>query len=120
MERVINLKQRKRRKPMIILVLVIMTLGTALWGGITFNQYYNNPELIGTWTSLETGKEVEFTEKGKVKVDKVKTGEYIVQSPDSLTYSIGGHTFEMIYIIDKRQLVWGLLGEEETFERKGL
>ena len=75
--------------------------------------------MIGKWISQETDKEVEFTVDGMVNVEGVKTGEYVIKSPDLLIYNIENHTFEMHYKIENRNLVWGLVGEEEKFDRKG-
>ena len=119
----INLNQQKNRKykvSVLTIALIVVIVGGLLWGGLDYNKRYNTPSLTGKWISQETGKEVGFTEDGDVMVEGVKTGAYIIKAPDVIIYDIEGHTFEMNYKIKQRSLVWGLSGEEEHFERKGL
>ncbi len=104
----------------------MILIGLIILGGIimgisnAFLGQYNNPTIIGEWTSQETGKVVEFTRNGMVNVDGVKIGDYTVGSPKHITYEIEGHIFEMDYTIADRKLSWGLPGEQEIFDRKGM
>ncbi|NLI90486.1 MAG: hypothetical protein GX366_08825 [Epulopiscium sp.] len=107
---------REYRKILIVAVLVII-ISTLI---ILSYKYYNNPSLIGKWKSLETGIVVEFTEEGIVKVNSVDTGDYTLNSSDLMVYVVEGHEFNMIYKIEGRNLIWGLEGQEERFERNGL
>ena len=111
------MKSRKRKKIrllVILTILVIVGIGTANLA----NNYYNNNSLVGHWVSEETGKTVTFTEDGRVEVDKIKTGDYIISSVGSMVYIIEDHTFDMSYQVDGRNLIWGI-DEEEKFKRKG-
>lgn len=97
-----------------------MILGVMVWAAISINEPYSNPPLTGKWISLETGKTVEFTEEGFVNVDQIQTGDYSIKEPNTMIYDVDGYSFEMYYDIKERNLTWGLIGEEEYFERKGL
>lgn len=118
-----NKRQIKLQKPL-GLVKVLTSLSVILIIGIGIiisgNNYYDNLSIIGKWRSKETGIKVEFTDHGIVKVNNVKTGKYIINSPDSMVYQIDGHDFEMNYQVDGRNLVWGLVDESEKFARNGL
>ncbi len=116
-----NVKRHKSKIfIMTITTILIIIVGMVIKKGMEFYKIYNNPSMIGKWTSLETGIEVEFTEEGIVNVEGVQTGAYIIKPPNLLVYDIEGYTFEMNYKINQRSLTWGLPGEEENFERKGI
>lgn len=104
-------------KPVIAL-LILLVIGTGLIIGV--KNYYDNISIIGKWTSLVTGAVVEFEENGIVKVNNVETGDYVISSPELMIYNIEGHSFEMNYKVEGRELIWGLVGEGEKFERNGL
>ncbi|HHX59915.1 MAG TPA: hypothetical protein GX707_04125 [Epulopiscium sp.] len=120
MEMKMNPKQKKSNISIIITSIFIIIIGIVVREGISFNKTYNNPSMIGQWLSQQTGKVVEFTDVGIVNVDQIKAGEYSIKSENLLVYTIEGHTFEMNYKIEKRNLTWGLAGEEEKFDRKGI
>ncbi len=121
MEVNIDLNQKKRRKvAVIIIIMLIAIISIMAWVGIKLTKIYNAPDLIGAWISSETGKEVEFMEDGSVMVDKIKTGTYTVKHPNTIIYDIEGHTFDMVYKLEGRGLLWGIGEEEEAFQRKGL
>lgn len=109
---------RKFKKSCKTLFLTVV-LGISIWGGIESYKEYQNPSIEGRWVSDETGKTIEFTESGEVKVDKVQTGTYLINAPDMMAYHIEGHEFNMYYELNKRNLTWGVIGEEEElFKRK--
>lgn len=114
-----NAKSRQGKDRSKILILAVLMIALAII--IIFSyKYYNNSSLIGKWKSLETGIVVEFTEEGIVKVNSVDTGHYTLDSSDLMLYVVEGHEFNMIYKIEGRNLIWGLEGQEERFERNGL
>lgn len=114
-------RRRKLKKSAIVIMIVfMMVIGGGAFFIADFFEGYNNPPIIGEWVSEDTGKVVEFKSNGLVKVDGEKAGTYEITSPALITYEIEGHTFHMPYAINERHLVWGLPGEEENFERKGL
>ena len=115
-----NLRQRKSKRPVIILTALIIIVVLTVKGVMEFRGHYNNPSLLGEWVSEETGKTIKFTEKGIVNVDDLKTGQYIIESPGLIIYEVEGHTFEMTYDIKQRTLLLGLVGQEEKFEIKGI
>ncbi len=115
--------KRKKVKRLIIIILTLVLIG--VMGGVmllatNFYHHYNNPPLIGEWTSEETGKTVAFGESGNIKVDNLITGSYKIPAPGIIMYEIDGYIFEMTYVLEERYLLWGLPGEEEKFERKGI
>jgi hypothetical protein len=76
---------------------------------------YNKPTLIGKWKSLETGEEVFFTENGEVTFTNTsKSGRYTILSSSKMEYTIDNKTFIMYYVLDGRNLSWGL--DEEKLE----
>lgn len=115
-----KVKKVKRKRRIIRATIFAMIVGAILGIGLEFKRQYNNPPLVGTWISRETDKEVEFTQDGRVNVDKIEIGAYVIALPDLIIYEIEGQTFEMNYRISNRNMVWSLLGEEEIFDRKGL
>lgn len=118
----INVKRKKSMRPIIIVTILVLLviIGVVMQIAANFYAEYNNPSLIGEWISEETGKIVGFEESGNVKVDNLITGDYTIASPGLIIYEIEGYTFEMDYTIEDRSLIWGLPGEEEKFERKGI
>lgn len=113
-------RRKKSKRPMMIIMALMIIISLIIGAVMTFKAHYNNPSLIGKWISEETGKVVEFTEDGVLIVDELKTGKYILESPQVMIYEVEGYTFEMEYHINQRSLVWGLPEEKEKFERKGI
>ena len=106
-------RRRKIGKPFIALLLIF-----SIWGGVELYHWYNNPSIEGEWVSHETGKIVEFTKTGKVKVDREEAGDYLITAPDTMVYYIEDQEFNMHYELGQRILTWGIDGEEEQFKRK--
>lgn len=115
-----NIKKRRKKGIIRCLIALSIIMGLLAWAVLSVAQPYNNPPLIGKWVSLETGKTVEFTEEGWVNVDDMKIGDYSIKEANTMIYQVDGHDFEMYYNIEERNLIWGLKGQEEYFERKGL
>ena len=118
-------KQRKKKKSYkkfrkyYIVILLAVVLGVSISNGVEMYNRYNNPSIEGEWISSETGKTVEFTKSGQVKVEQVQLGTYIMTAQDSMVYHIEDQEFNMYYELNKRSLIWGIIGEEEElFERK--
>ena len=109
---------RRFRKSCIVVLLTAL-LGISIRSGVKFYDSYQNPLLEGEWISSETGINVEFTKNGKVIVDQVEIGSYVITAPDSMVYHIEDQVFNMHYGLNQRSLIWGIVGEEEEiFERK--
>lgn len=77
---------------------------------------YENPPLVGKWTSLETGEEISFTDNGIVKFKSTaKTGTYTLISASKMEYTIDNKTFVMYYHLEGRNLSWGV--DNESLEQ---
>ena len=112
-------KSRRKFRKYYRVILLAAVLGVSISSGVEMYNRYNNPSIEGEWISSETGRTVEFTKSGKVKVEQVQIGTYIMTAPDSMVYHIEDQEFDMYYKLNKRSLIWGIIGEEEElFERK--
>ena len=81
---------------------------------------YQNPDLMGEWISKETGRCVTFLENGQVLLeDKNYIPTYVITKPNEMIYTIEDKTFLMEYSLEKRELSWGIKGQDrELFQRK--
>lgn len=117
-ERKRKIKKKYNKNPFKYICAIVL-LGFAIWGGGVVFNCYTSPQLVGKWVSKETGKIVNFTKTGIVKVDNKKEGKYKIYSSNQMDYEINNYLFKMNYEINGRVLSWGIDGEElEQFERK--
>lgn len=81
---------------------------------------YEHPSLVGKWKSVETGQVIHFTNNGKVKLRAThQTGYYQIESPSKMVYTLEDKNFNMYYVLEDRQLAWGITPDKmEHFVRK--
>lgn len=101
-------------KNLIFIVTLVMLLLICFLSFSSLKNY-NNPTLVGKWKSLETREEVFFTDNGLVTFKNTsKTGKYTILSPTKMEYTIDNKTFIMYYVLDGRNLSWGV--DEDKLE----
>lgn len=111
-----NKKRQSRYKGIILLILVIGFLSISFLCLAVLKQK-ETTNLVGTWTSEETGVVLTFTKEGKVIFkDNLSQGIYRIISPNTIEYTVDNMSFEMLYTIEEGKLHWGINKENmETF-----
>lgn len=112
-------KNKKKNSISRIIIGTMCLLG--IGGGCLYTiEQYNEPKLVGTWISKETGEEVTFNSDGTMTLNEViESPTYQILSPSKMLYNIEEKQFEMYYNLDGRILSWGLNENNiENFDRK--
>lgn len=115
----LNLNLRPTKKKPLVLLIVFLII--SFWI-LMFFKSYTTPTLIGKWQSKETGQYITFKKSGLVKIsNSSQVGNYRIISSSMMEYTIDGKTFNLIYQLEGRTLLWGINSEHlETFSKKSL
>ena len=105
--RIIRKKQNTNKKKLFLIGLcLILVLSFIL---LKLMYRHQNVTLQNTWQSKETGQIISFNMDGTVDIKgKSLSGIYHIISPNTMEYTVGGRTFQMIYRIVDASLYWGL------------
>ena len=114
---------KKKRKPHYrgtITVLMIIGLLVISFFCLAFLKQKEAITLVHTWQSKETGEVLTFTKDGKVTFkNNLPEGVYRIISPNTIEYTVGNMSFQMIYTIQDNKLHWGIDQEHlEIFSPK--
>ena len=103
---------KKKRKPHYrgtIAVLMIIGLLVISFFCLAFLKQKEAITLVHTWQSEETGEVLTFTKDGKVTFkNNLPEGVYRIISPNTIEYTVGNMSFQMIYTIEDDKLYWGI------------
>lgn len=117
-----NYLSKKKRQPRYkgtIVILLLISLLAISFLCLAFLKQKEAVNLVGTWTSEETGIVLTFTKEGNVVFkNSLSQGIYRIISPNTIEYTVEDMSFQMIYAIEDGKLHWGVDEEHlETFIR---
>lgn len=102
-------KKRKSHYRGIIAILMIIGLLAISFFCLAFLRQKEAITLVHTWQSEETGEVLTFTKDGKVTFkNNLPEGVYRIISPNTIEYTVGNMSFQMIYTIEDDKLYWGI------------
>lgn len=105
--RIIRKKQNTKKKKSFLIGLCLILVFSFILLKLMYR--HQNVTLQNTWQSKETGQIISFNMDGTVDIKgKSLSGIYHIISPNTMEYTVGGRTFQMIYRIVDASLYWGL------------